>query len=250
MHRGVNDDSWDTVCMPRSVHPDQQELMDELESLRQRTIGKAFLCRGTTKPLTLRVVPLLIERRYRGLWENGKDSAKIEAIEEILLEAIDMLPEFILPDTQRGSKMTFRRAAAVMFDLVAFDDCTEARIQDYGKHRHDMLTRYIKDEAGFYASQDIFKTKVNKRIRQLIAGHLLSSEQRNYVTEPFEHIEGGATEAEKVEKISNDPETKTPSVAKDHRSASVSIGTVNGSVVTGDNAFLVQHFNYGDHDDQ
>ncbi|MBF6546960.1 RIP homotypic interaction motif-containing protein [Nocardia brasiliensis] len=179
----------------RAVHRDQEDLMRELERVRQRPTNQRFApAQGSARPLDLKVLPGVAARLYPDQWRNEAERGKL--IHAALRHTIARLPEEKFPGTPDSSEMTWRQAALILYDLATLRSDVVAMLNRYDEPQwHAKLSRYVRTVAGYQFSDEAFKD-VNRRMREELAAIMLAEETDDEPEETLDHRGDGEDSAE------------------------------------------------------
>ncbi|MFI9636655.1 hypothetical protein ACIHAX_28560 [Nocardia sp. NPDC051929] len=151
------------------VTSDHAALMEELEALRQRSVPKAFKKHEGKDPVKLDVLSRIVEKLRPDLLQDV--DGRVVATTEVLLSAIEKLPEIPLPRAVGSEEVTWRYAAKFLFQVppLPFEVLSTIE-QKYPKEPPQTSAKiawYIQDLAGLP-----FGPKPRKEINNLIRSEL------------------------------------------------------------------------------
>ncbi|WP_040694400.1 hypothetical protein [Nocardia vinacea] len=158
------------------VKSDQEKLFDQLESLRKRSIPLAFGNHEGNGPIKIDVLARIVETLFPGSW--GEEQRRIEATSQTLALAIQQLPPERLPRTDPKSTVTYRDAAALMFQVPPLPMTLSKQIEneyESPKHFFAKLAHYVRDLSGMPQNEKLLQS-VTQDIKHEIARILLKEE--------------------------------------------------------------------------
>ncbi len=153
-------------------------VMVELENLREHSISLAINPRGGQSPVTIGILTRIVKRLRPGTWISAEH--RIDAITDVLADAIEQLPDETLPGAAENSQITWRSAARILFQAppLPFEVFVAVKKADPGVSApfSAKAARYIQHAAGLPSGQETI-TDLTRLLNHELAQILLREEK-------------------------------------------------------------------------